>query len=231
MSLDSYEQPGTSVWRQLWDRTAPVYVRVAFTIISGVLISALTLAAVWLVALSYFQWGRSRFHIRDEWVALGFIPAGGLWCVVLARVWGGYGRRQHFITAGIWSAVIAVIVGSLAFVIEELVRVEEEMLIAAVVLAGIATVFTLFLNATHKSRAGRPFLTVDKRVNVACPECGYSLIGMTELRCPECGSTFTIDELFRRQEFAPSRPNEFPAGAAGDPPDALSDPLPASRGD
>ena len=30
---------------------------------------------------------------------------------------------------------------------------------------------------------------------VACPDCGYSLRGLTATRCPECGSQYTLDQL------------------------------------
>ena len=31
---------------------------------------------------------------------------------------------------------------------------------------------------------------------LACPSCGYSLVGLHEVRCPECGWRATIDQLF-----------------------------------
>lgn len=34
--------------------------------------------------------------------------------------------------------------------------------------------------------------------SVTCPECGYSLRGLTEARCPECGWSTTVDDLVRR---------------------------------
>jgi hypothetical protein len=34
---------------------------------------------------------------------------------------------------------------------------------------------------------------------LSCPTCGYNLTGLSTARCPECGSTFTLDELVRRQ--------------------------------
>ena len=50
-------------------------------------------------------------------------------------------------------------------------------------------------------RGGRPVVGRDNLVRVKCPECGYSLIGLRDLRCPECGATFTIDELIRAQHY------------------------------
>ena len=33
---------------------------------------------------------------------------------------------------------------------------------------------------------------------VRCGSCGYSLVGLREVRCPECGWQSTIDEAVRR---------------------------------
>lgn len=33
---------------------------------------------------------------------------------------------------------------------------------------------------------------------VRCGNCGYSLVGLREVRCPECGWGSTVDEVVRR---------------------------------
>lgn len=33
---------------------------------------------------------------------------------------------------------------------------------------------------------------------VRCGECGYSLVGLREVRCPECGWQSTVDDAVRR---------------------------------
>jgi len=33
---------------------------------------------------------------------------------------------------------------------------------------------------------------------VRCGSCGYSLVGLREVRCPECGWQSTVDEAVRR---------------------------------
>ncbi|MAE67839.1 MAG: hypothetical protein CMJ18_26595 [Phycisphaeraceae bacterium] len=34
---------------------------------------------------------------------------------------------------------------------------------------------------------------------LACPTCGYSMMGLKEPRCPECGSRYTLDQLYTSQ--------------------------------
>jgi hypothetical protein len=34
-----------------------------------------------------------------------------------------------------------------------------------------------------------------KRTDLACPDCGYSLLSLTQMRCPECGRNFSFEEL------------------------------------
>lgn len=54
-------------------------------------------------------------------------------------------------------------------------------------------------------------------MRVHCPQCGCSLIGLTELRCPECGARFTIDKLIGAQGYTgASGPADAPNAAAGD---------------
>ena len=49
---------------------------------------------------------------------------------------------------------------------------------------------------------GKSVVGPDNQVRVHCPSCGYSLIGLRNLRCPECGTEFTIDELIRSQGYS-----------------------------
>lgn len=30
-----------------------------------------------------------------------------------------------------------------------------------------------------------------------CPNCGYSMVGLTECRCPECGTTYRLETLWQ----------------------------------
>ncbi len=36
---------------------------------------------------------------------------------------------------------------------------------------------------------------------LVCPQCGYSLIGLRDVRCPECGWSTTVDDIVRRSLF------------------------------
>ena len=53
----------------------------------------------------------------------------------------------------------------------------------------------------YRYSRGRPVETPDGLVNVHCPECGYSMVGLNECRCPECGEHYTVDQLIRRQNY------------------------------
>jgi hypothetical protein len=77
---------------------------------------------------------------------------------------------------------------------------EAQLLILAALLVGVAGVLAIWLPLAiriHTSAIVGP----EDIVNVRCPQCGYSLVGLTELRCPECGTRFTIDELIRAQGY------------------------------
>ena len=36
---------------------------------------------------------------------------------------------------------------------------------------------------------------------LVCPQCGYSLMGLRDVRCPECGWSTTVDDIVRRSLF------------------------------
>jgi uncharacterized C2H2 Zn-finger protein len=74
---------------------------------------------------------------------------------------------------------------------------------AVILMAGGGLLLTSWLGVIEQvqQRRFKPLLDADGQVNVRCPGCGYSLIGLRELRCPECGMQFTIDELIRAQRY------------------------------
>lgn len=81
---------------------------------------------------------------------------------------------------------------------------------AGVILAGVAVSLWLITTRWYRHCGGRPVVTPRGEVNVQCPECGYSLIGLQEARCPECGTRYTLDELIRQQGYGPARQNVTP---------------------
>ena len=44
-----------------------------------------------------------------------------------------------------------------------------------------------------------PFLKVDL-TGLRCPDCGYSLAGLTQMECPECGEPFDPIDVAARQQ-------------------------------
>jgi hypothetical protein len=98
---------------------------------------------------------------------------------------------------------------SAALLADRATREEEEFLIAAIVLAGCAAFLFLWLPLTYRGWA-QPVEAESGEVNVICPKCGYSLVGLAELRCPECGERFTIDALIRAQDYAGTASRQAP---------------------
>ncbi len=144
----------------------------------------------------------TRPRIDDEHVALGVALAAAAWCFVLTKVWATYRRfrllmRGVFGVIGIWAVAIP-----LSVALDSWARPSEELWIAMTILLAAAATFLWITHVGHKAAAGRRLRQRDGIINVICPACGYSLIGLREARCPECGEQFTLDELIRRQEFA-----------------------------
>lgn len=138
--------------------------------------------------------------LRDHHIAVGIGLGGAAWCVSLVFIWATFSRwwrglKTLFCILGIWVVAIPTTV----FVDE--VFNSEEYFIGAIVALAIGS--TLFLLATlgYRRGGGKAIVLRDGIIDVCCPECGYSLVGLAECACPECGTAFTIDELIRRQNY------------------------------
>ncbi|MCZ6699918.1 MAG: hypothetical protein O7D94_13375 [Planctomycetota bacterium] len=187
------------ILRDLTGREARPLVRIVASLISGLFLCALALAGSFLLA--FLRDGTVRVRIRDIEYAFAFAVMGGVWVAVLAFIWrgmgqGGFPTQPMLITAGLAGVTICG-----GFAIEALPLREEEILIAALVLFAGGLGLLVWLPRIRRLRVGRPVLDAEDRVNVYCPDCGYSLIGLRDLRCPECGAAFMIDELIRRQNY------------------------------
>lgn len=100
------------------------------------------------------------------------------------------------------TGVIIVAACIAALVADRLLRpLEEEYLIAALILIGAAAVLCVWLPLAYRG-AAEPVQAKTGEINVRCPKCGYSLVGLAELRCPECGERFTVDGIIRAQGYA-----------------------------
>jgi DNA-directed RNA polymerase subunit RPC12/RpoP len=187
-------------WGVLWDSETHVAVRLGTSIAVGVLLLGFVLLATW-------TWARLAGvrYLPDEVVGLALVPAGALWCVSLWLLW----RRASRLRVFFWSLIATIVIGALTglgcILAEEVLRYEDEYFMTGVALCGSALVLLVWLVALQRYFGGRPVIGTDNQVDVRCPACGYSLVGLTELRCPECGTRFTIDELIRAQRYARSR--------------------------
>jgi predicted RNA-binding Zn-ribbon protein involved in translation (DUF1610 family) len=91
----------------------------------------------------------------------------------------------------------------LAVVLDKAMRMEEEFVIGALVCASAGLLLFVWLPVIFASET-RAVRSETGHVDIRCPKCGYSLIGLRELRCPECGEQFVLDELLERQGFLSS---------------------------
>lgn len=189
-----------SSWASLWSRETHLAVRLGTSVAAGVLLLGLVLLATW-------TWGRlSGFrYLPDEVVGLASLTAGVLWCVSLWLIWRRAPRARLLIWPVIGTLAIGALTGLGCFLADEVLHYEDEYLMTVVVLCGGGLVMLLWLTMLQGLIQGRPVCGRDGQVDVHCPACGYSLVGLTELRCPECGTRFTIDELIRAQHYARPR--------------------------
>lgn len=191
-----------AVFRGLRRGEAGVWTRLATSLICAQFLAAAALAGAWGFALLRSRSAGTYSHVRDEELAVAFALAGGLWLIALAWIWRDAGGGRLPVRAIIGTAGVAVFTVLAGIALDELLhRIEEEYLIGALVLAATAVVAMIWVPAIQRLRLGRPVVDAEDLVNVHCPECGYSLIGLRELRCPECGTNYTIDDLIRRQGY------------------------------
>jgi hypothetical protein len=125
-----------------------------------------------------------------------------LFLVSLTCIWNGYHRCRRLLVTSFHILAIWVVAVPLCIWIDSNYSWSDRgLLIGSVILAGISGSLWLITTRLYRYWAGRPVITPKGDVNVQCPECGYSLIGLHEARCPECGTRYTLDELIRQQGY------------------------------
>lgn len=178
---------GPALWRHLRDGQARLLPRIGLS-----LASAAVLAMAAMLLLSVIEAGAGR--VRDEHIAMTMGVAGATWCVVLGGIWWTYRRCQVLLKTLFALFAIWMITLPLTLLADSLGS-GSDFLIPACILGGIAASFFVLTAVPyqhlHRRAQGRRLRGVD----VACPSCGYSLVGLTECRCPECGEQFTIEQL------------------------------------
>lgn len=176
--------------------------RFALSIAAGVGLAAVALLALGLLA----NW--IRRGIRDEEIALALLIASVAWCGPLYVIWRPLRRGRPLLVTAVVTVVIGLAVVAALVAIDLVMRVrEEELVMSGVALLGAAGVILLWTAAIGRFVRGRPVVGADHQVQVFCPGCNYSLIGLRDLRCPECGREFTIDELIRAQRYETPPPS------------------------
>ena len=100
---------------------------------------------------------------------------------------------------GLWGVVIPICVALDSTVYR------AEFLIASCVFVGVALTTLIIAIAAYVTATGRPIEDPAGRVNVHCPSCGYSMVGLESCHCPECGAQYTVDRLIRAQEYGAVR--------------------------
>jgi hypothetical protein len=143
-------------------------------------------------------------RVEEEHAFIGMALAGVGWCSMLAWLWGGYRKwhralRTTFGLIGLWALVIPVSIGFGTML------PRGEFLVAACIVLGLATTLAVIATVAYRSLGGRPVCDVEGRVQVQCPKCGYSMIGLETCQCPECGHRCTIDKLIAAQDYSTLR--------------------------
>ncbi len=150
----------------------------------------------------------------------GAAAASGMICsIVTLQAWGRYvrgldRRTSRLARAGRYRALMhsiatVVVTIGLCVLADEFGGRDEEILVLAVILFGAAALLLAWVPTmarAHRTALRNP----DDEINVNCPACGYSLIGLRELRCPECGVEFVLDELIRAQDYDLAREHDVP---------------------
>jgi hypothetical protein len=197
-----------SLWSALSrPQQAGAGMRIILSLISGLVCSAGAMVGAWCYSMRV---GRS--YVTDDCLGISFALAGLVWMAFLGLVWRGMARGVRIGRA--IGATIVIWLNAIAFSVwlDRAIIGQEEYLIGGIVLlAGAITIYAwapILLGLGAK----KPVISPEDLVNVECPSCGYSLIGLRELRCPECGAGFAIDELIRAQRYEGAKPRRLKIG-------------------
>lgn len=204
---DSAQFPGTGITAVLRriHRRESTWIDCAFvSLFSGALLAAAACLAAWCYALAHplvTNTGREYIRVSDASLAMSFAVCGVAWGGVLYWTWRGHAHDASFVPPLIGTVVLASVAAGGCALIDELIPSEEEYLMTALCCLSGAGVLWLWLGFVTRYRAGRALVNEHDEINVHCPKCGYSLVGLRDLRCPECGATFEIDGLIRAQGY------------------------------
>ena len=186
-----------SLWRTLREAEPRVFLRISVSISLASLLVGLALLGGGVAGV----WFGSAVRPSTAASAL-LLAACCIWVVGLWRIWGAIRSVRPIVHSAVATVVIALLVIAGLIACDEYVHRGEAELMTGWFFSGFALIMFTWISAIHRLNRRFPVLDRDNQVRVHCPNCSYSLIGLTELRCPECGTTFTIDELIRAQRYA-----------------------------
>jgi hypothetical protein len=188
-----------SLWQSLRSSEPNTLLRLGVSVALAGLLAGL--AMLLAVALTM---GLGRSSVLDEAAAAMLLGALVLWLIALWRIWSPAQRVRPITRPVIGTVIVTAFTIPGLFAADHFIGYDEEYAMAGIGLCSAAIVLLLWLAALHRLFKRRPVFDRDNQVDVRCPTCNYSLVGLRDLRCPECGARFTIDELIRAQHYSSS---------------------------
>lgn len=190
-----------------------VLIYVGAGVVSGLALAGLGLAVGWLFGIITGQ--SSRGNVEDEHIGIALAVALFLWAALQIRIWTWAPIRLGVRRVGagvslmkpiVLTVVITAVGAALVVPLSNMRLDDVEYIASAVCLLVAAGTMFVWLPLVDRLRYGRALFTPEDHIDVRCPNCAYSMIGLNETRCPECGATFTIDELIRAQNYEVHEP-------------------------
>jgi len=192
---------------------------VAITFVAAMIACGAGMSGAWIVSTYLLDgdpwrsnWSPGR--VRDDDIALGLVFSGLAWLIFGIWLWRPSFRfhSQRPLTPRAATFVrpivrTVLIVGfAIAFVMVYLASPrwmfdDVEYIVTGACLLGSGLVVAVWLPVIALVTQGPDVADARGRINVRCPACGYSMIGLRSTTCPECGASPTIDELIRAQGY------------------------------
>ncbi|MHC5024214.1 MAG: hypothetical protein ACYTGG_09940, partial [Planctomycetota bacterium] len=167
-----------------------------------------------------------RGDVRHDDVVTAILVAMVVWIIAVAWLWRGAVRlnrhslsdesRRRWTTPFLVTAALGAATTVATYVVYRQPWDDTEYAAAAVYLLAGAVAIVAWLPVLFRLEQPRSVTGRGGRVNVNCPECGYSMVGLRAVTCPECGQSYSIDELILAQDY---RGREAPAATVEADPD------------
>jgi ribosomal protein L37E len=207
------ETPQPSLYRDLAEGRAGIWVRILVALALAVFLTGAGLVlSYWLAAMVPY-WNRAYYYQtnfggyrgvypREELIAMVMLLAGAVWLAAVMWLFFKHSKRRGLLRPTIYSVSIVAATVFLGILADDSLRGDSEYVIGGLALIAGGWVVLIWVQGIRRMSAGRPLLhSQDKHADVRCPECGYRMVGLYESRCPECGTGYTLDELVARQNF------------------------------